>query len=57
MDPDLSIVSERSSGVISEKDIEWLKQRTIHVRGLPKHDKGGKILEETINKHLVHSSG
>ena len=39
------------------ENIEWLKQRTIHVKGLLPNDRKGELLERMIGNHLVHSSG
>ena len=35
-------------------DYEWLKSRTIHVRGLLKNDVDGRILESVLNEQLEH---
>jgi len=37
-DPELSMWSERNSGIVDVKNVEWLKQRTIHVKGLHPND-------------------
>ena len=33
-------------------DYEWLKSRTVHVKGLLKNDITGAILENMLNDHL-----
>ena len=38
-------------------DYEWLKSRTIHVRGLLKNDVDGRILESVLNEQLKSHNG
>jgi len=39
----------------AKHDYEWLKSRTIHVRGLLKNDINGVYLENTLNEHLQNT--
>ena len=36
-----------------QHDYEWLRSRTIHVRGLLKNDITGAFLENMLNEHLL----
>jgi hypothetical protein len=42
------------SGLLKH-DFEWLKSRTIHVRGLLKNDVNGVLLENVLNEHLQNT--
>lgn len=37
------------------KNVEWLKQRTLHVKGLHPSDYKGVALEEKIKGHLEYT--
>lgn len=39
------------------KDFEWLKTRTVHVRGLAPHDRKGDSLVRKLNKELRYING
>ena len=40
---------------LMKHDFEWLKSRTIHVRGLLKNDVDGVLLENVLSKHLKNT--
>lgn len=39
------------------KDFEWLKTRTVHVRGIAPHDRKGETLVKKLNKELKFIGG
>lgn len=46
------VYKKYSRSGLMKHDYEWLKSRTIHVRGLLKNDVTGSLLENTLNEHL-----
>lgn len=47
-----SLYTKYSRSGYIKHDHEWLKSRTIHVRGLLKNDINGVLLEKLLNEHL-----
>jgi hypothetical protein len=39
------------------KDIQWLRARTLHVRGLPQSDRRGDMLRNELNQLLGEKTG
>lgn len=39
------------------KDHEWLKARTIHVKGLPPEDRTGNLLRVLLDRVLRETNG
>lgn len=40
-----------------DKDLDWLKARTIRVRGLSNNERGDGTLQYVLDKHLIHTTG
>ena len=39
------------------KDHEWLKARTVHVKGLPPEDRSGNNLKALIEREIAPAGG
>lgn len=44
-------------GMSKNKDHEWLKARTIHVKGIPPEDRAGNILKIVLDRVLSENNG
>lgn len=44
-----------NGGIVLVKNIEWLKQRTLHVKGLHPEDLQGLGLEDKIKDYLQYT--
>jgi hypothetical protein len=40
-----------------KRDHEWLKARTLHVKGIPEEDRAGNGLKTLIEKFLKENGG
>ena len=45
------------SEMSKKRDHEWLKARTLHVKGLPEEDRAGNGLKTLIEKFLKENGG
>ena len=41
----------------SVKDAEWLKARTVHIKGIPAEDRTGNGLRQVIESFLAEKGG